>query len=1079
MEINLSYEQLNAEHSMLMSVLGASVSKHLVDEHFTCIWANDYYYELIRYPKPQYEARFHNHCDEYFYNNPEGWSKLSEKVHSSLKRGESGYSLYLPMIYPDGGNFWVKLQAVFTDEFIDGYRVSYTTMIDVTDMMQARLAQKEAQQDFDKMMQEQAMIMSALNISVSKHLIDEHYTCVLANEYYYKLIGYSKARYEELFHNHPDEFYANNPEGWELLTSKVESVLKNNGDGYEAIVPMKYEDGSSYWVKLVSFFTDEYIDGYRISYTVMTDVTELVRTKNELEMLMSSMAVSVSRHLMDEHFTVVWANEFYYRLIGYSQEEYEAKFHNCCDLYFHDNDTGLKILNEKILGMRAVDGRSYEAFLPLRIPDGSIRWAKVMGFLTDEFIDGRQIAYATMIDVTDLMQMQKERSIAYDSIPGFIVKHRILPREIVMLDASEQIKDIFDVNLDDIISCDPFSVLSEESRELILNRLPNLRKGEPLEATICARDKYGHDRWFHINSTCIDALSDDPVYLTMFIDITDITELRELQHKLEERTHLLNEALEAARYANTAKSDFLSRMSHDIRTPMNAITGMTEIASAHIEDPNRVKDCLQKIRLASHHLLGLINDVLDMSKIENGNFPINLSPLNLPEELQEVIMIVLPGIRTKKQHFDVYIKELYQENFSSDALRLRQILLNLLSNASKFTPEGGRIVLEIEQLQTKDGEKAMLGFTVSDTGIGMKKEYLEQIFEPFTRERDSRTDQIEGSGLGMAITKRLTDLLGGSITVESCPGAGTTFRVLIPMEILSDQMEKNDVFSGIRVLLIDDDSVQQQCSGRMLRSMGMEVACTSFGHLDYADPAKGQYGGEYDLIILSFSMAGNGNLRKAEDICHKISEGTPLILSAYDVNEIKEEALAAGISGVIDKPFSRYAVNRCINRYLLGKEAPQSKEESFDFSGNRVLLVEDNELNREIAVELLSGFGLELKTASDGREAVQRFESSSPGYYTLILMDIQMPVMNGYEAARVIRSLVREDAKTVPILAMTADAFVEDIENTKAAGMNGHLAKPLDFDLLAREISRYLGGKKADGTFTYKQLRYDIDKHSE
>ena len=204
-----------------------------------------------------------------------------------------------------------------------------------------------------------------------------------------------------------------------------------------------------------------------------------------------------------------------------------------------------------------------------------------------------------------------------------------------------------------------------------------------------------------------------------------------------------------------------------------------------------------------------------------------------------------------------------------------------------------------------------------------------------------------------------------------------------------------------------------------------------------------------------------------------------MILSAYDVNEIKEEALAAGISGVIDKPFSRYAVNRCINRYLLGKEAPQSKAESFDFSGNRVLLAEDNELNREIAVELLSGFGLELKTASDGREAVQRFESSSPGYYTLILMDIQMPVMNGYEAARVIRSLVREDAKTVPILAMTADAFVEDIENTKAAGMNGHLAKPLDFDLLAREISRYLGGKKADGTFTYKQLRYDIDKHSE
>ena len=194
MEINLSYEQLNAEYSMLMSVLGASVSKHLVDDHFTCIWANDYYYELIRYPKPLYEHLFRNHCDEYFYNNPKGWARLTEQVHSALEQGKSGYSLYLPMIYPDGGTFWVRMQAVFTDEFINGYRVSYTTMVDVTDMMQARLEQKETRQDFDKMMQEQAMIMSALNISVSKHLIDEHYTCVLANEYYYKLIGYSKAR---------------------------------------------------------------------------------------------------------------------------------------------------------------------------------------------------------------------------------------------------------------------------------------------------------------------------------------------------------------------------------------------------------------------------------------------------------------------------------------------------------------------------------------------------------------------------------------------------------------------------------------------------------------------------------------------------------------------------------------------------------------------------------------------------------------------------------------------------------------------------------------------------------------------
>ncbi|WP_270816550.1 response regulator [Hungatella effluvii] len=1064
MEINLSYEQLNAEYSMLMSVLGASVSKHLVDEHFTCIWANDYYYELIRYPKPQYEHLFHNHCDEYFYNNPQSWARLTDQVHSALDQGKSGYSLYLPMIYPDGGTFWVRMQAVFTDEFINGYRVSYTTMVDVTDMMQARLEQKETRQDFDKMMQEQAMIMSALNISVSKHLIDEHYTCVLANEYYYKLIGYSKARYEELFHNHPDEFYANNPEGWELLTGKVEAVLENNGDGYEAIVPMKYEDGSSYWVKLVSFFTDEYIDGFRISYTVMTDVTELVRTKNEQEMLMSAMAVSISRHLMDEHFTVVWANEFYYRLIGYSKEDYEARFHNHCDEYFRDNETGLRIINEKLQSMIHSNKRSYEAYLPLKMPDGSIHWVKIVGFLTDEYMDGKQIAYTTMIDVTDLMQTQKERSIAYENIPGFIVRHRILPHGIVMLDASERIKDIFDVGMEDITAINPLEVLSEESRELIMSHFPGLRRGEPLEATVRIEDKHSRDRWFHIKSTCIDTISADPVYLSIFIDITDITELRELQRKLEERTHMLNSALEAAKYANAAKSDFLSRMSHDIRTPMNVITGMAEIADAHIGNQDRVKDCLQKIRLSSHHLLGLINDVLDMSKIENGNFSISMAPMCLPDEVQEIVTIVLPGIRKMNQRFEVYLEGQGWENFNSDALRIRQILLNLLSNASKFTPKGGRIVLKIKVQETENAKKAMLCFNVSDNGIGMSPEYLEQIFEPFTREKDSRIDRIEGSGLGMAITKRLTDLLGGTISVKSKLGEGTVFDVLLPMEALADTVEEQKDFSGLQVLLIDDDSMQQECAGNLLRSMGLEADCMDFEE-------AGEYfltrwrAEDYDFIILGLSLAEAELMEKTEAVCRKIQGRVPLIVSAYDVSGVKEKAASWGVCGFIDKPLWRSGVIGCLSRCRLGEEVKQPEKqtgrretEPFDFTGSRVLLVEDNELNREIALELLCGFGMKLEVAVNGREALKRFEESQPGYYSLILMDIQMPVMNGYEAARAIRLLSREDAKTVPILAMTADAFVEDMENTKAAGMNGHLAKPLDFKLLMREMEKYLRG---------------------
>ena len=931
MEINLSYEQLNAEYSMLMSVLGASVSKHLVDDHFTCIWANDYYYELIRYPKPLYEHLFRNHCDEYFYNNPKGWARLTEQVHSALEQGKSGYSLYLPMIYPDGGTFWVRMQAVFTDEFINGYRVSYTTMVDVTDMMQARLEQKETRQDFDKMMQEQAMIMSALNISVSKHLIDEHYTCVLANEYYYKLIGYSKARYEALFHNHPDEFFANNPEGWELLTSKVEAVLKNNGDGYEAIVPMKYEDGSSYWVKLVSFFTDEYIDGFRISYTVMTDVTELMRTKNEQEMLMSAMEVSVSRHLMDEHFTVIWANECYYRMIGYTKEDYETRFHNCCDAYFWDNETGLRIINENIQSMTNADEKSYEAYLPLKMPDGSMRWVKIVGFLTDEYMDGIQIAYTTMIDVTDLVQTQKERSIAYENIPGFIVRHRILPQGIVMLDASERIKDIFDVSMEDIAAIDPLEVMSGESRELIISHFPGLRRGEPLEATIRIKDKYDRDRWFHFNSTCIDTISDDPVYLSMFIDITDITELRELQRKLEERTDMLNSALEAAKYANAAKSDFLSRMSHDIRTPMNAIIGMTELAQLHIGDEEKQRDYLNKIASSGAHLLGLINEILDVSKIESGVMELSESPLNLRALAGEAAEMVRISMENSQQEFQVDIDESFDPWVMGDARRIRQVLVNILENASKYTGQRGKITFSVCEFKKEEQRTGTYRFIIEDTGIGMKPEYMEHIFEPFSRADDSRTSKVPGTGLGMTIVKNLISMMDGDIRVESEYGKGSRFTVTLCLDKCGNTGE----------------AIQPAVSGP-------EAACR----------------------------------------------------------------------------------------------------------GLRVLLVEDNELNRQIASEMLKLLGVRVEMAENGREAVEAVCSHPALYYDAVFMDVQMPVMNGYEATREIRGSGMERIGELPIIAMTADAFAEDVKRARLSGMNGHLAKPVSIELLRGALSGCLDCKR-------------------
>ncbi|MGI6200486.1 MAG: response regulator [Christensenellales bacterium] len=522
------------------------------------------------------------------------------------------------------------------------------------------------------------------------------------------------------------------------------------------------------------------------------------------------------------------------------------------------------------------------------------------------------------------------------------------------------------------------------------------------------------------------------------------------------------EARQAAESANLAKSRFLSNMSHDIRTPMNAIIGMTKLASDQIDEPELVRQYLKNISLSGQLLVGLINDILDLSKIESGKMTLNNAPSSLEELLSGIVRIVQPMTREKRQRFDVRLNKVQHENLCFDAVRINQVLINLLSNAVKFTPEEGTVSLDVAERPASAEGYAHYTFRVADTGIGMQPEFLAHIFESFTREQDSRVNKIEGSGLGMAITKMIVDMMGGDIQVESQPGQGTVFTVELDLMLAPPPDAQGEPLPPLRVLLADDDPAVCQSAQGYLEELGATVDVTQSGPeaVARAEAAHAR-GADYDLILLDVRMGDADGIAAARGIRQRVGPRPPVVMvSAYDWEAIQAEAMAAGVNGFLQKPLFKSSVERCLRQYALG-QAPtaDSLGEPPELEGRRLLLAEDNQLNQLVAQKLLERMGMQVETVDDGQACVERFARSPAGYFDLILMDVHMPVMDGYEATRRIRQMDRPDAD-VPIFAMTADAFAEDVEAAKQAGMDSHLAKPLNIPAMQREIQRALSRRK-------------------
>ncbi len=514
-----------------------------------------------------------------------------------------------------------------------------------------------------------------------------------------------------------------------------------------------------------------------------------------------------------------------------------------------------------------------------------------------------------------------------------------------------------------------------------------------------------------------------------------------LMDELRQMNFDLEQALQAANAANEAKSSFLSNMSHDIRTPMNAIMGMTNIAQNHLDEKNRVQDCLNKIQTASAHLMSLINDVLDMSRIDSGRATISEEQFSLADLVHDLTVMLSPMAAAKQQELLWDVSDIAQEELMGDVLYLRQIYVNIISNAVKYTQDEGTIQVRFSQRPGAEPRQIMLDFSCQDNGIGMSADFVKRIFLPFERAQNTTVAKIEGTGLGTTIVRSLVEQMGGTVEVESELGVGTVFRVSLPLSV-SKLGEDTTPLLGWTVLVVEPEPEQSDLVVRFLEQGGGKAVALRTGAEVVTWITQAMFEGTPpDSVLLSGNLGESAVLDLATHIRGQLGSQTPILLfSDEDWSRIEYAAHRAGITGFVPCPIFKGRLFQALCQQQESDEAwPRG-----NFSGLHILLAEDNALNREIALELIGETGAQVDPVEDGKQALEAFTSSEPGYYDLILMDVQMPVMDGYEAVRRIRALSRDDAKSVCIAAMTANAFVEDIKKSRAAGMDEHLSKPVD-----------------------------------
>lgn len=878
------------------------------------------------------------------------------------------------------------------------------------------------------------------------------------------------------------------PDDLERVEQIASRAMEQDSE-YEVKYRMKKKDGSYIWVSDIGKKVLA-VNGKAACISVIRDISgeieakqklyeesvESWQQKNILQNIIDTMPSGLLQCSFDRIPKALMVNRTGANILGFENEHEFFLQRDVCDNILrciHPEDR-TKVLEElfSIAEAEIVKNSSHR----IKTAAGEERWVRSAACVIQNQ-QGEKIYQIIFHDVTEILQLRRknkqwdlmERSALYTAITSaypMIIFGNLTRNTCSVLDQEGQRLHSLDCGSYDAMVNGVLNSVAPEYRDEFVGKFA--RQNQLAEYERGANETYmehrqllddGQYHWVSAHKIKVENPVNDDILTVSLIRCID-----EQKDNEAEKNQILRTALGAAEAANNAKTEFLSRMSHEIRTPMNAIIGMTAIALSALDNKERISDCLAKIGISARFLLSLINDILDMSRIESGRMSLAHEKFDFEEMINGLSSLFYPQAEEKGLKFNTVIEGVTEELYIGDSLRLRQILLNILSNALKFTPSGGRIQFTIRQMSRGDKD-AWLRFTVSDTGIGMSKVFQKHLFESFEQENPNISIKYGGTGLGLAICKNLVTLMGGSINVHSIEGVGSEFCVDVKLGLTEESYRRKNFdilkLRDLKTLIVDDDIVTCEHASLIMSDLGLQAEYVTSGASAVLEIEKGiREMKPYDIVLVDLKMPDMDGIQTAKAIRRLVgAETLVVVMTAYEWKEIEADARRAGVDFFITKPLFRSELVDLfekINDFSEAVYEPETAKGEIQFAGERILLVEDNELNLEVAASLLEMKGLTIESACNGLQALEKFCSTPVGYYDAVLMDIRMPVMDGLEAARNIRLFDKSDAQTIPIIAMTANAFDEDVEKSHAAGMNAHLAKPIDPEKLFAVLQEFI-----------------------